>query len=213
MGKTVKMKISLIFIVLHFTSTFSFPQFGGIFGEGGGFTCLGGKKCYYGRRRKRSSVEISEKLNTMETIPEPNNMEISLEADTVEISQEPVNVGISPELDTKEITVKPDSVKTSEYPYLVPFTFPSSDERSINLFPFGLSFPWFSFSSSIQQNPGEKISAESDQETQTRTPGEESTAHGSVSEYSVPAWFQSPTNVSLHKFLFPFGSSFPFGGR
>jgi len=307
------MKISFIFIFLHFTSTFSFPQFGGIFGEVGGkigFTCLGGKKCYNGRRRKRSTVEISEKLNTIETIPGPNNMEISPEADTVEISQEPVNVGISQEPDIEKITVKPDSVKTSEYPYLVPFTFPSSDERSINLFPFGLSFPWFSFSSSIQHksgekisaesdqdtvtqtpgeestapgtlelsqesdtvaisskpdtedmtvkpdtvetleypylvqftfpssnkrsfnlvpfglgfpwfsssssikhNPGEKISAESDQETQTRTPGEESTAPESVSEYSVPAWFQSPTNVSLHKFLFPFGSSFPFDGR
>jgi len=177
------MKISFIFIFLHFTSTFSFPQFGGIFGEVGGkigFTCLGGKKCYNGRRRKRSTVEISEKLNTMETLPDPSNLEISLEADTVEISQDPINVGISPEPNTEKITVKPESVKIPEYPYLVPFSFPSSDERSINLFPFGLSFPWFSFSSSIQHRTGEKISAESDQETQTQAPDEESTAPNTV---------------------------------
>jgi len=139
--------------------------------------------------------------------------EESTAPDTVELSQESDTVAISSKPDTEEITVKPDTVETLEYPYLVSFTFPSSNKRSFNLFPFGLGFPWFSLSSSIQHNPGEKIPAESDQETQTRTPGEESTAHGSVSEYSVPVWFQSPTNVSLHKFLFPFGSRFPFGGR
>merc|ERR1712227_1072399 len=133
-----------------------------------------------------------------------------------------------------KISREPDEGEP-EYPYLVYFTFPSFNQssfnqRSVKLFPFGLGFPWFSYSSSIEHSPEENSSAESGdttpqtqdtapqiQDTAPQTSVEESTLPESQSVYSVlvPAWFQSlsPTNVSLHKVLFPFGSSFLFGGR
>merc|ERR1712126_481538 len=226
--KVVKMKISIRLYFLYLTSMSSFAQF---IGTSGGFSGLLGFSgdFNYGAlgRRKRSTIRISAEPDTVLTSWKSDTEEISPVLDTLEIFNESDTMVSSQEPDNVKISREPDEGEP-EYPYLVSFPFPSFNQssfnqRSVKLFPFGLSFPWFSYSSSIEHSPEENSSAESEdttpqtQDTAPKTSVEESTLPESQSLYSVlvPAWFQSlsPTNVSLHKVLFPFGSSFPFGGR
>merc|ERR1712240_623382 len=172
--KVVKMKISIILYFLHLTSMSSFAQF---IGTSGGFSGLLGFSGDYNYgalgRRKRSTNRISAepdtvltswKPDTEETSPVPDIVEIFNESDTMVTSQESDNVKISHEPDEGE----------PENPYLVYFTFPlfnqsSFNQRSVNLFPFGLGFPWFSYSSSIEHSPEENSSAEFEDTTRQTT--------------------------------------------
>merc|ERR1712112_597298 len=213
-----------------------FGGFGGFQGFGGHRQNCLGSQCNqnnFGRRKRASdTVEISQDTDAMEpdTVEvSKDTMEIYHDGDTVEISKDTDAVEISKDTvetshddDTVDISRHPNTLVPTQVTYFTtqgdkqsgPFTFTSLTPSLSNLFPY-LGFPWFSYSSSVQHNPRAQTSAESDVDSIPQSPPEETTAPESPQYNVFLPWFQSlsPTNASLHNFLFPLESSFPFGGR
>merc|ERR1712002_130895 len=192
-----------------------FGGFGGFQGFGGHRqNCLGSQRNQnnFGRRKRASdTVEISKDTDAVEVSKEPDTVEIS--KDTVETSRDDDTVDISRHHNTL-VPTRVTYFTTQGDKQSGPFTFTSLTPSLSNLFPY-LGFPWFSYSSSVQHNPRAQSPAESDVDSIPPSPQEEPTAPESPQYNVFLPWFQSlsPTNASLHNFLFPFGSSFPFGGR